>query len=353
MSKSEGSAFIFQFVAGKWAGSEFSVSFGRTYLIGRNAQCDLVLREDMVSRRHAGLRSHEGKILIEDLGSSNGVVVNGQRIKQAILKVGDRLVIGSSMIQVVAASAKGARGGDSFAIPPPLPAEVRAPTPVPSTHRATVEWGHGKGFPPRTPSPEVSMTVETEIPIELVVGTMPGDREVSDVLHWLRARSLTGLLVVDGSHRVRGTMFIRDGECYATRLGDAPNPTCDSEFEVQFKEIVAWGEGTYRFVGSKAPPYSVVKYGGDTEALLARAISERDGLRALLPLLPPHGSTLELCRPLEAKFAELSAEVLETLRFVHNLGDADAVMAASPASKVETCRDILFLISAGYIQVAG
>ena len=75
-------------------------------LIGRSAECDVSLVDQLVSRRHARIYIKEGKLLVEDLGSSNGVEVNGQRVKERVLGDGDRLTIGEASFRVV-------REGDS------------------------------------------------------------------------------------------------------------------------------------------------------------------------------------------------------------------------------------------------
>lgn len=49
-------------------------------VIGRDADVDIALPSKLVSRRHARISCHEGQYFIEDLGSRNGVIVNGQRI---------------------------------------------------------------------------------------------------------------------------------------------------------------------------------------------------------------------------------------------------------------------------------
>src|SRR5687768_1782650 len=61
----------------------------------------MVLVEDMVSRKHAKITVDQGKILIEDLGSTNGTFVNGEKVKQARLKEGDRILIGTSILKLV------------------------------------------------------------------------------------------------------------------------------------------------------------------------------------------------------------------------------------------------------------
>ena len=64
--------------------------FGR-HVIGRDAGCDFTVSSDSVSRRHARLELHEGRLMVTDLGSTNGTFVNGQRVQERVLKLGDEV----------------------------------------------------------------------------------------------------------------------------------------------------------------------------------------------------------------------------------------------------------------------
>jgi hypothetical protein len=68
-------------------------------VIGRSRECDVVLSDQNVSRRHAEVRPSGGKWIVKDLGSTNGVKVNGRRIQGAqSLKPGDTIELGTSTI---------------------------------------------------------------------------------------------------------------------------------------------------------------------------------------------------------------------------------------------------------------
>jgi pSer/pThr/pTyr-binding forkhead associated (FHA) protein len=72
-----------------------------TYVIGRAPSCTLVIDERNVSRRHACLRIGEDGASVEDLGSANGVFVNGSRIvEREPLEDGDLVVIGEEKLQL-------------------------------------------------------------------------------------------------------------------------------------------------------------------------------------------------------------------------------------------------------------
>jgi pSer/pThr/pTyr-binding forkhead associated (FHA) protein len=63
-------------------------------IIGRREDCDLRIPLGDVSRKHCRMIREADSLRIEDLGSSNGTYVNGQRIQEAILQPGDTVRVG-------------------------------------------------------------------------------------------------------------------------------------------------------------------------------------------------------------------------------------------------------------------
>ena len=70
--------------------------------IGRGSNAGLVLDADSVSRRHAKIEPMDGGYRLLDLGSTNGTYVNGIRLKDHILKDGDRVQIGKALLKYLA-----------------------------------------------------------------------------------------------------------------------------------------------------------------------------------------------------------------------------------------------------------
>jgi hypothetical protein len=67
--------------------------------IGRLPECDLVLRDRGASRRHAELRRRGGDWVLTDLGSTNGTRLNGAAIQSRPLCDGDRITIGTTLLE--------------------------------------------------------------------------------------------------------------------------------------------------------------------------------------------------------------------------------------------------------------
>ena len=67
--------------------------------IGRLAECDVVLTDSSVSRRHAEVRREGSDFVLVDLGSTNGTKVNGAGVKERRLADGDEIAVGSAKLR--------------------------------------------------------------------------------------------------------------------------------------------------------------------------------------------------------------------------------------------------------------
>jgi hypothetical protein len=76
------------------------VALDRCLRIGRSSQCDVVLEDDSVSRRHAEIAVRGGVCVVRDLGSCNGTWLNGRAVTRARLRRGDELVLGETVVRL-------------------------------------------------------------------------------------------------------------------------------------------------------------------------------------------------------------------------------------------------------------
>jgi pSer/pThr/pTyr-binding forkhead associated (FHA) protein len=86
------------FLNGDYEGQTYQV-FDET-TIGRNTVCELPIRDFTVSASHCRLSLSKGCVMLEDLGSTNGTHINGQRIHTAQLNSGDLVIIGGTRLSV-------------------------------------------------------------------------------------------------------------------------------------------------------------------------------------------------------------------------------------------------------------
>lgn len=80
-----------------WDGQRMRVE-KRRVVLGRSRECDIQVEDANVSRRHAELRQEGTAFWIVDLDSTNGVEVNGKRVKRAKLEPGDTFTVGSTEV---------------------------------------------------------------------------------------------------------------------------------------------------------------------------------------------------------------------------------------------------------------
>jgi DNA-binding NtrC family response regulator len=113
-----GSAFVITVVEGPDAGLVTSLdATGPTRaLLGQSPVCTIRLTDREVSRRHAALTVTDTKLVVLDLGSTNGTTVNGVLIKEAALQGGEAIRIGASVLSVKRGEARATDLGqaDSF-----------------------------------------------------------------------------------------------------------------------------------------------------------------------------------------------------------------------------------------------
>ena len=73
-----------------------------TMIVGRDPACDISETTDpLMSRRHAAFNAGPREVLVRDLGSRNGILVNGVKTPESVLKSGDVVQIGHLQVRYV------------------------------------------------------------------------------------------------------------------------------------------------------------------------------------------------------------------------------------------------------------
>ena len=109
-------------------------------LVGRHPECDVQIDSRKISRRHCCIVQFQDRLTVRDLGSTNGIYLNGKRVDEAVVAPRDELQIGDIRYQVVANGSKPDMAvltpdNRSGAAPPAADAspESSAPSPPPAT----------------------------------------------------------------------------------------------------------------------------------------------------------------------------------------------------------------------------
>jgi pSer/pThr/pTyr-binding forkhead associated (FHA) protein len=98
-------------------------------LIGRHQECDVQIPSRKISRRHCCLAQVHDYVVVKDLLSTNGVRVNGTRVKEGCLRAGDELTIGNYRYKIHV-------DGQAAEQPLAKPAAIGLPAPLPSAAQA-------------------------------------------------------------------------------------------------------------------------------------------------------------------------------------------------------------------------
>ena len=94
----ENQTYILRVVKGMPENGEYRIT-GATRL-GRNRENEIFIVDPSVSRNHAVLEVHDGKLVVRDIGSTNGTFVNGERIQLRTLRPGDLVAFGKTQMRV-------------------------------------------------------------------------------------------------------------------------------------------------------------------------------------------------------------------------------------------------------------
>ncbi|WP_375771861.1 DUF4388 domain-containing protein [Archangium gephyra] len=312
-SGSPAKTYALKFISGKYQGGEFPLKADKQIVIGRSSELDMVLVEDMVSRKHARIMVNgTGAISIEDLGSTNGTFVNGEKVKQATLKEGDRILIGTSILKLIL---QGAGVG-----------EVDEVVAKQRLEEAAVQAA-------RTSTKASSMTGKIEeIPLP-------------DLLQLFHTSKKNGVLVVTNDHEAK--IYLRQGRVYYAVIDENHNLGPQKSFN----RIITWEQGDFELRPAD-PQEFMVELDSSTEALLMDALRQLDEYKRIQKDLPSMGTQLSLAMPMTAPLRELTPELLDVLQQVHNYGSLGGVLDHSEQDDVQAAESVLQLIKRDYVRAS-
>lgn len=299
--------YAMRFISGKYQGGEFPLPPNTEIIVGRSSDLDMVLVEDMVSRRHAKILVNADQVTIQDLGSTNGTFVNGERVKRATLNDGDRVLIGTSIIKLVTADA---------AMPP--------------------------SAPPGKKLQEVAINRRTN-----QVRSMSGaidEVPLPDLLQLFGSSRKTGILVVKTDTDV-GKVCLEKGVIVSATINDQEHLAS----EKCIYRIITWQHGTFYM-----EPAEEGELPGRVQMSAEGALME--GLRILDEVnriqLPPMLSRIALARPLTPKLRDLSPEQLDVLQIALHQTQVEAIFNNCTLDDIQIAGALRALIEGGYLKVS-
>ena len=296
--------YALRFISGKYQGGEYPLPLNREIVVGRSSELDMVLVEDMVSRRHAKIIVSEDQIVIQDLGSTNGTFVNGEKIKRAKLSEGDRILIGTSIIKLVTAD----------------------PSTTGSSMQKMEAQARTRATQPRTMSGSID-----EVPLP-------------DLMQLFSTSKKSGVLVVR-TDDAEGRLFLEKGQIVFASVNDQEEvPPLKALIR-----ILTWEHGTFDMEPTVEREFPT-RMDMSTEGILMEGFRQIDELRRIANDLPAHHALLTLATPVVPALRDLSPEDLDALQLVINYGTIETILNKSLASDLDTSEVLLKLLKAGYIR---
>lgn len=132
--------WLLKVISGPNAGAEFYMSADSTYILGKDPHlCDIVFQDLSVSRQHARISIDADQILsIEDLGSRNGILINGELIhEKTVVSSQDLLAIGTTSFLLIDQEMP---EETVIATAPPIASKQEAPTQETTVEKKPTDW---------------------------------------------------------------------------------------------------------------------------------------------------------------------------------------------------------------------
>jgi len=276
-------------------------------VVGRSSDLDMVLVEDMVSRKHARIAMQGEQIWIEDLGSTNGTFVNGEKIQRTRLKEGDRVLIGTSILKVIS--------GDA----PRDATEAKRDLENVAQSRRTSQQ--------RTMSGSIE-----EVPLP-------------DLLQLFGTSKKTGVLVIRTDDDV-GRIHLKKGNVAYAIINDLD----DVQPLKSLYRMLTWQKGLFDLDPPEEREFPSEMNASVQEVLMdgMRQLDEFNRIRQELPELSAH---IAINAPLIPPLRDLKPAELDVLQLAHNSGVFETVLNKSLATDLETAEIVLKLIKATYLRV--
>jgi pSer/pThr/pTyr-binding forkhead associated (FHA) protein len=307
------SGLALRFISGKYQGGEYSLDEGQQVVVGRSSDLDMVLVEEMVSRRHAVISFKSGVMAIEDLGSTNGTFVNGEKVSKTILREGDRILIGTNILKVIRLNAQEA---DSRRNPEGARRRVTArQRPLSSNSEE---------------APRMTGNLE-EIPL-------------TDLMQLFGSSRKSGVLVVRTESRV-GKLYLHEGRLNFAIIEGQPDL---KPFKAVYR-MLEWTRGVFEL----EPPVDRKIEGAidlSVQEVLMEALRQQDEFSTVREHFPPFDARLALITPLVAPLHQLDSRHLEILQTALNCPNVQALLERSNESDSDTARIVVELMNGGYLQ---
>lgn len=223
-------------LAGPLPGQLFRIGDGGD--LGRGASVSFHLPDEQISRRHARIRTNGGVVVIQDLGSTNGTFVNGQRVAVQQLENGDTIRLGASIVL-------------RFTLLSEIDGEIQKQM-LESALRDGLTKAYNKRFFETRLEEEVAYSLRQEAKLALILFDLDFFKKVNDTYGHLAGDYLLSELALLVMNTIRREdIFARIGGEEFAILSRGLDLQQAAEFAERLRGIVA--DYAFNFEGTKIP----------------------------------------------------------------------------------------------------
>lgn len=275
-------------------------------VVGRGSNAHLIVVGSMVSRQHARFELRDGSLSLRDLGSTNGTFVNGDKIKERGLMVGDRVLIGTTILKVeLSESPLGTR-------PPPPPMEE---------YNEDQTGDHSR------------------------MAGLLSDVGVPELIEMFGSARQQVTLEISSGRDGLATIALSEGKVMDCRIAKLP----DASARKSMLRVLGYQKGSFAVTPCEAPEE---RLGIPFPELLVDGLFKLDEMTVVCQQLPGEHSSLVLAKPLLPPLTDLDPEDLQILQLAHNSGNVEDILDKSAETDLQAAKRLLSLLDGGYLRKA-
>ena len=289
---------VLTFVHGTQQGESVPLGAEGSWIAGRSAEADVVIRDDTVSRKHLRIYHAHGGLWLRDLGSRNGTHVNGHKVARHRLIEGDRITVGANLLRVEMA---------------------------PASARTRIRPDESAGR---------SMSGSLQ------------DIPLADVLQWLATSRKSGTLKLEGTHD--GQLFMRDGMVVSATI----DGSTELRPEKALLRMLAWTDGLFELDSTQVPGPGDEALAPSLNQLLMEAARQADELAHLAQKHALPKGDVALVFPPRTPWRTLDPLEIDLVQTLAGGTSFQRHLDTSPESDVDLVRRVVGLAQKGVVHYA-
>jgi hypothetical protein len=354
------SRYYIRFISGKYEGGQFDLPEHGSVEIGRGGELDIVLVEDMVSRKHAMLENISGEIFVRDLGSTNGTTVNGERIKETIVQVNDKIGVGASVLLLC-------EHPQAISTPQSLSAQDEILELSDATESLPIEQFSENALRQQETSfvtqlsdlerhlseedssVDLSIVAVSHLPIPNEGSFLTLETDLPQLLQQLFTSKVSGQLHLyeeENPKELFATIHISQGQLLDRALYENIFLNPKKQFFRLFHQNLA----EFTWESNQNIIEEAVFMSDDSEHLLQDALFHANEFKKLSHILPEPEDRILPLRPMKNELSSLHEDELKIFQLVYNLGFFQSVLDQSPYSDLASAKAIKRLIDEEFIR---